>query len=71
MLNNSLNFESLRILHHMVFTLAMKYFRYQGQHSDVINHVTMPENNIFAHCANRSIEVDRARLKNIIYENVN
>ena len=53
MLNNSLNFESLRILHHMVFTLAMKYFRYQGQHSDVINHVTMPENNIFAHCANR------------------
>ena len=48
MLNDSLNFESL------VFTLAMKYFRYQGQHSDVINHVTMPENNIFAHCANRS-----------------
>ena len=43
MLNNSLNFESLRILHHMVFTLAMKYFRYQGQHSDVVNHVTMPE----------------------------
>ena len=25
MLNNSLNFESLRILHHMVFTLTMKH----------------------------------------------
>ena len=38
----------------MVFTLTMKYRRYQEQHSDVISHVTVPENNILAHCANRS-----------------
>ena len=43
MLNNSLNFESLRILHHIVFTLTMKYLRYQVQHSGVINHVTCPK----------------------------
>ena len=54
MLNNALNFESLRILHHMVFTLTMKCLRYQVQHSEVISHVAMPENNILAHCANRS-----------------
>ena len=41
----------------MVFTLAIKYFRYQGQHSDVKNHVTMPENNIFAHCATLSLSI--------------
>ena len=49
----------------MVFTLTMKYLRYQVQHSDVINHVTMPKNNILAHCAKYQFESNQGGWKDV------
>ena len=52
----------------MVFTPTMKYLRYRVQHSDVIRHVSMSQNNILAHCANwsSSIGINHCGWKDVV-----